>query len=104
MTNPYPSTATHVVVFDDEETGWWDVATQTFGGDDAVVASAIMHAEAGLAVRLGHIVVGANNKTDLGIAGALASYNPGRAYFQVAPEEVVAHAFTEASSEAFEGE
>ena len=103
MANKYPEAASHVVVFDSDETGWWDSATKTFGGDDAVVASAIMHAEAGLAVQLGHIVVGANNKSDLGIAGALASYNPGRAYFEVAPKEVVSHAFTDDSSEIREG-
>ncbi|MGP5049494.1 hypothetical protein [Glutamicibacter ardleyensis] len=99
MANSYPETASHVVVYDNDETAWWDSATKNFGGDDTVVASAIMHAKAGLAVQLGHIVVGANNKSDLGIAGALASYNPGRAYFELAPQEVVSHAFTDDSDQ-----
>ncbi|MGP5523306.1 hypothetical protein ACTXM3_08405 [Glutamicibacter arilaitensis] len=95
MTAQFPNTATHVVVFDDGETGWWDAATESFGGDDMIVASAIMYAHEGLAVQLGHLLIGANNKSPLGIAGALASYNPGRAYFEIAPEEVVERAFND---------
>ncbi|MGP4994581.1 hypothetical protein [Glutamicibacter ardleyensis] len=95
----YPSTATHVVIFDDEKVGWWDSATESFGGDDTVVANAIMHAVGGMAVRLGHIVIGANSKSPLGIAGALASYNPGRAFFEVIPDEVASHAFDDSEEE-----
>ena len=70
-----------------------------FGGDDDVVANAIMYAVYGWTVRLGAINVGANKTTPLGIAGALASYEPGRAFFVVIPEEVVEQAFSSEDEE-----
>ncbi|MGP5014520.1 hypothetical protein ACTXJX_11935 [Glutamicibacter ardleyensis] len=90
----YPKTATHVVKFDDGKVGWWDTATGYFGGDDDVVASAIMYSVSGWPVRLGAINVGANKTSALGIAGALASYEAGRAFFEVVPDEVNELAFS----------
>lgn len=91
----WPSSATHVVRFDNGEVAWWDAATKSLDGHIDVIVEAYLYSIMGWPVRVGQINVGANLETPLGIAGALAAYEPGRAFLEVVPDEVAEYAFGE---------
>lgn len=91
----WPDTATHVVRFDNGVVAWWDGATKSMGGHLEVMVEAYLYSTMGWPVRLGQFSVGANLETPLGIAGALAAYEPGRVFFEVVPDEVAEYAFDE---------